>query len=241
MDLNIQSSPYSVLAETFTRVEEVLSSVKNTLESEPITDEVRERLLEELDLVSYHLSSMERTATHVHQFAQSYFEQLRQKAITLYGEVDDSYLQHEVVVLQDETHQLKAVLDKKDVHTIAEQIKEIKEHLSKILSEFSPALQERRALVAAKLVLEKAEAFLRGEEVEQLLLDEVSLMESEELLEEIADYLADNNRGALRLLMKRVTPAQRKIILAYLEPQDLLTSFLHDIERPTHQDIMIAG
>lgn len=241
MDLNLNSSHYSALAETLTSVEEVLSSVKNVLESEPVTDEVREYLLDKLDTASRHLSSLERTATNVNQFALSYFGELRQKAISLYGKVDDSYLQHEVVVLQDETHDLQDVMNKRDVQSMALRISEIKDHLIKILNEFSPALQERRSLVAAKLVLEKAEAFLRGEEIPELPLDEMSLLESEAILEEIADYLAANNRGALRLLMKRLSPGQQKIVLAYLEPKDLLTSLLHDIERPANQNIMIAG
>ncbi|MGH2611708.1 MAG: hypothetical protein ACRDFB_01505 [Rhabdochlamydiaceae bacterium] len=241
MDLNMNSSRYSALAETLTSVEEVLSSVKNTLESEPVTDELRHSLLDKLDVASRNLSCLEKTASSVHQFAQSYFEELRQKAITLYGKVDDSYLQHEVVVLQDETHDLEDVMHKKDVHSMAQRINGIKEHLIKILNEFRPALQERRALVAAKLVLEKAEAFLRGEETPEVPLDELSLLETEAILEEIADYLTENNRGALRLLMRRLSPIQRKIVSAYLEPKDLLTNLLHDIEGPTHQDIMIAG
>ncbi len=240
MDLNMNSNHYSALAETLASVEEVLSSVNNTLESEPVTDEVRQLLLDKLDAASRHLSSLERTASNVNQFALSYFGELRQKAITLYGKVDDSYLQHEVVVLKDETHDLEDVINKKDVHAMARRISDIKEHLIKILNEFCPALQERRALVAAKLVLEKAEAFLRGEELEELSLDEMSLLETESVLEEIADYLAENNRGALRLLMKQLSPAQRKIVLAYLEPKDLLTSLLHDIERPADQNIAFA-
>ena len=241
MDLNMNSSHYSALAETLTSVEQVLSSVKNVLESEPVTDEVREYLLDKLDIASKSLSSLERTASNVNQFAKSYFEQLRQKAITLYGKVDDSYLQHEVVVLQDETHDLEDIINNKDVHAMAQRIADIKEHLIKILNEFSPALQERRALVAAKLVLDKAEAFLRGEDLPDVPLDEFSFLETEAILEEIAEYLSENNRGALRLLMRRLTPDQRKIVLAYLEPKDLLTSLLHDIERPADQNIMIAG
>jgi hypothetical protein len=96
-------------------------------------------------------------------------------------------------------------------------------------------------LVAAKLVLDKAEAFLRGDEVTEIPLDEMSLLEVEAILEEIADYLADNNRGALRLLMRNLSPVQKKTVLAYLEPKDLLTSLLHEIERPTDQNILIAG
>jgi hypothetical protein len=241
MDLNMNSNHYSALAETLSSVEEVLSSVKNVLESEPVTDEVRQSLLERLDLASQNLSSLERTAANINQFAQSYFQQLRQKAISLYGKVDDSYLQHEVIVLQDETHGLEDTMNKKDLSSMAERIEEIKEHLIKILNEFRPALQERRALVAAKLVLEKAEAFLRGEKLPEFPLDELSFLETEEILEELAEYLSDNNRGALRLLMRRLTPAQKKIVLAYLEPKDLLSSLLHDVEGSTDQNIMIAG
>src|SRR3569832_468098 len=241
MDLNLNSSHYSALAETLSSVEEVLSSVKSALESEPVTDELRQSLLEKLDVASRNLSSLERTASSVNQFAQSYFAQLREKTITFYVKVDDSYLQHEVIALQDETHDLDEDINKKDMSSMAARINGIKEHLIKILNEFSPALQERRALVAAKLVLEKAEAFLKGEKIPEFPLDEMSLLETEAILEELADYLGDNNKGALRLLMKRLTPAQKKIVLTYLEPEDLLTSLLHDVERPTNQNILIAG
>lgn len=161
MDLNLNSSAYSALSETLTSVEEVLSSVKEAIESTPVTDEVRDELLEKLDIASRQLSSLEKVAGQVNQFAVSYFAQLRQQAVSLYGKVDDSYLQHEVVVLQDETHKLQDTINDKDFGKIALRIAAMKEHLSKILNEFSPALQERRSLVAAKLVLEKAEAFLR--------------------------------------------------------------------------------
>lgn len=243
MDLNLNSSSYAALSETLSSVEEVLSSVKKVLESKAVavTDEVREELLEKLDIASQKLSSMEKVAGQVNQFALSYFAQLREKAISLYGEVDESYLQHEVVVLQDETHLLEDTMGQKDFKAIARRIANMKEHLSKILSEFRPALQERRSLVAAKLVLEKAEAFLRGEELSDLPITEWSLLETEEILEEIAEYLADNNRGALRLLMRRLSPIQRKLVSAYLEPKDLLSSFLHDIEGSADQDIVLVG
>jgi len=240
MDLNLNSNAYNALTETLTSVEEVLSSVKNVLESKPVTDEVREELLQKLDNVSHKLSSVEKVAGQVNQFALSYFAQLREKAISLYGKIDDSYLHHEVVVLQDETHQLEDTIDRKDFERIALRIQNMKEHLSKILSEFRPALAERRSLVAAKLVLEKAEALLRGEELSELTLTEWSMLETEAILEEIADYLADDNRGALRLLMRRLTPTQRRLAQAYLEPKDLLSHFLHDIEGAADQSNMLA-
>ncbi len=241
MDLNVNSKHYSAVSESITSVEDVLSFVENTLESEPVTDEIREQLLEKLNVASHNLSSLEKTATQVNQFAQSYFEQLRSRAIVLYGEVDDSYLQHEVIVLQNEADQLAGTIVKKDFQLIALRIEALKQHLSKILNEFSPALQERRSIVAARLVLEKAEAFLRGEKMEELSLTEDSFLEVEEILEEVAEYLGANNRGALRLLMRRLSPIQKKIVLAYLEPKDLLTSLLHDMEGSTNQNSMIMG
>lgn len=243
MDLNLNSNyhsaSYSAVAETLTSVEEVLLSVQNVLQSEPVTDEVREHLFEKLDGASRHLSSLEKTACHVHQFARLYFQELREQAISLYGKVDDSYLHHEVDVLQDETHELDDVISQNDYEKVAQRIDDLKQHITKILSEFSPALQERRALVAAKLVLEKAEAYLRGEELSELPLTEWAYLETEAVLEDIAEYLAANNRGALRLLMRNLSPIQKKLVLAYLEPKDLLTSMLHDIEGATDQNIRL--
>ena len=239
MDLNFNSNHYSALAETLTSVEEVLTSVTQTLESEDVTDEVRYALFQKLDVASRNLSSLENTASNVNRFAMTYFQELRAKAINLYGKVDDSYLQHEVVVLQDETHDLQDVMEKQDMEKMAKRIQDIKGHLSKILNEFRPAFQEKRALVAAKLVLEQAEAFLRGEKLTDVLLDEETMCESEALLEEIVEYLAEDTKAARRQLRQRLDElsfAQRKIVSAYLS-KDLL----HDIERSTYQNIMIAG
>ena len=241
MDLNFNASSYQTLSATLSSVEEVLFFVKTSLESNPVTDEVREELLEKLDDAFQQLSSLEKVAGQVNKFALSYFTQLKETAISLYGEVDDSYLQHEVVVLKDETHQLEETMGKKNFEQIAARIAGLKDHLSKILGEFSPALQERRALVAAKLVLEKAEALLRGSQIEDLSLTEWSLLEAEAVLEEIADYLAEENRGAIRMLMRRLTPAQKRLVAAYLEPKDLCAGFLHDVEGAAYQNNWLAG
>jgi hypothetical protein len=239
MDLQFNSNHYSAVAETLTSIEDVLTSVDRTLSSEDITDDLRTHLLQKLDVASRHLSSLERGASTVNTFAVRYFQTLREKAITLYGKVDDSYLQHEVVVLKDETHDLEDSMNKHDMLGISQRIQQIKDHLNKILSEFRPALEEKRALVAAKLVLDKAEAFIRGEELSDLMLDEQSMLETEALLEEIVEYLAEDTKLARRLLKQRLdelSAAQRKIVSAYLS-KDLL----HDIEGTAYQNVVAFG
>lgn len=67
------------------------------------------------------------------------------------------------------------------------------------------------------------------------------MLETEAILEEIADYLAENNRGALRQLMRRLSQTQRKLVTAYLEPKDILSHFLHEVEGSTDQNIVFAG
>ena len=228
MELNIER--------TYSEYAEKLHSIEEELHAQPITEELREQIIQELNEVHDHLSKCELTAISVNRFAQSFLKELREKAVFLYGEIDDFYHQHEIDIIKQETDSLAQTAQQKDFLKLATVIDSLKNHLAQLLSSYSPNLSERRVLVFAKMALYQAEALMKGESILEFDLSEETLQVTEALIEEIAEYLGSNDKGALKLLMNQLTPAQRKLVMAYLDPQDLLTELFHDVERAASDD-----
>ncbi len=210
-----------------------LHSIEQELRTHPITWEIRQQIIRELDEVHLGISQLEVTAARVNQFAQSYIKQLRRQAIFLYGEIDDSFHKHEIDVIQDEARLLASTLECKDRLRVAWITDSLKAHINRLLDSYSPLLKERRTLVLAKLVLEQSEALLNGQTPQEINLSELDLLEAEEILEEIAEYLGHGDRRGIRGIWETLTPAQKKLVLAYLHPKDI-ASLLHDVEGATN-------
>ena len=83
-----------------------LQSIEQELRTHPVTEEVREQLIHELDKIHEGLSHMDTTAAQVNRFANTFLAELRQKAVFLYGEVDDFFHKHEIEVIQQDTETL---------------------------------------------------------------------------------------------------------------------------------------
>ncbi len=232
MDLSM-NTVYSEYAEK-------LHSIEEELHAQPITEEVREHIVHELDVVHDGLSQLEITASRVNRFAISFLEELRQKTILLYGEVVEFFHQHEIDVIQNETKSLQQTLQQKDFLRISQLVDSLKMHIQKLLESYSPGLQERRVLVFAGLALEQAEGLLQGTLTAKTMLTEESCLEIEEILEEINEYLGNSDKVSLRLLWARLTPHQRKLVMSYLNPGRLTVSLLHDIERPTYEENLLG-
>jgi hypothetical protein len=218
MALGISTNVYSDYAEK-------LHSIEEELHAQPITGELREQIIQELNEVHTGISQLETTAARVDIFAQQFVARLRQQAIFLYGEIDSYFYKHELEVIEQETKLLALTLQLKDVS----RIDALKGHINKLLESHSPLLTERRVLVLARLVLEQAEAILAGREIQEITINEWSYLQTEEIIEEIAEYLGNNDRQGVKDLWRGLSPFERKLVLAYLNPNDLLC-FLHDIE-----------
>jgi hypothetical protein len=226
---------------TYSEYAEKLHSIEEELRAQPITEELREQIIHELDEVHGHLSKCESTAVSVNRFAQSFLQELREKAVFLYGEIDEFYHQHEIDVIKQETNSLAQTVQQRDFLKLAMVIDSLRNHLTQLLSSYSPDLSERRILVFAKMTLDQAEALIKGKAMPEFDLSEESLQVTEAIIEEIAEYLGNNDKGALKLLMNQLTPAQRRLIMGYLDPQDLLTELLHDVERAASDDQLFQG
>lgn len=201
-----------------------LHSIEEELHSRPVAEELPDEIVHELNHIHEELSHLEMTASHVNQFAKTFLDELRQKTVTLYGEIEDFYHKHAIEVIRQDTENLSNDLANHKLATL------LKLHIKELLQSYRPNLTERRVLVLASLVLEQTEA-LAGQEI---VLDEAALMNAEMVIEEIAEYLGQEDKKGLRECMKRLLPEQRKIVLAYLD-----TSLLHDIKGATDNDKIV--
>lgn len=232
MDLYRVASQVPEFSGMFSCAEKILLTVQDTLNDTPISEDMRQVLLGQLDIVSNSLSMIEQVALHVNQFVGLYFQQLRATAVFLYGEVDTAYLRYEITVLQEGTARLKEAIDSGHSGAVADRSREIGGQMQKILHQFCPPLQDRRSLVVARLMVEQGEGYLRGESISELPMNEWNLLETESVLEEIGLYLMTNNRKELRALIRKLRPLQKKLISAYLEPRNLLEGMLQSVESP---------
>lgn len=234
MGLSIERNVYSEYAEKLHEIEE-------ELHAQPITEEVREQIIHELDEVHENLSKCETTAAQVNRFALSFLEELRQKAVFLYGEIDDFYHQHEIDVIEQETTSLAQTLQQKDLLELAAVMDSLKNHIAHLLESYSPALSQRRVLVLAKLAMEQAEALMNGQQLPEVDISEETFLETEALIEEMAEYLGNEDKGGLRLFMNRLTRSQKRLVRGYLDPQDLLSGLLHDVEGAAYNEQVFGG
>jgi hypothetical protein len=217
-----------------------LDSIDEELHTQPVTKEMREHIIQELNEVHESLFHLKTTAVQVNRFAQSFLEELRQKAVFLYGEIDDFYYKHELEVIQHQTEILAQTLQEHDMGRVSQLADALKCNINQLLESYSPLLQERRILVLARLTLEQAEAFLNGQLSGVIDLNEWAFLEAESIIQEIYEHLSNNDRGNLRLLMQQLTASQKRVVMAYFDPKDLIASLLHDVEGTANNDQLFA-
>jgi hypothetical protein len=233
MSLSIERNVYSEYAEKLEHIERLCA--------QPISEEVHEEIIHTLDEVHSNLSQCDATAAKTNLFAQSFLKELQEKAIFLYGKVDDSFHQYEIEVIKDETTSLALTVQQKDFLKLAMVIESLKAHINQLLETYSPALSERRVLVYAKMTLEQAESMLDGKPVQDLEMSEWTFLETEAIIEELAEYLGNNDKVSVKLLLSRLSPAEKKLVMGYLNPNDLLTCLLHDVEGSTDDEQLYGG
>ena len=233
MGLSIERNVYSDYAEKLENIEKICA--------QPISEEVHEEIIHELDEVHKNLSQCDRTAAKTNLFAQAYLKELQEKTVFLYGKVDDSFHQHEIDIIQEETAYLAKTIKQRKLLNLALMAESLKSHIHHLLNTYSPALSERRVLVYAKMTLDQATSLLKGQIVPELEISEGTFLETEAILEELAEYLGSNDRVSVRLLMSRLTPVQKKLVMGYLNPDHLLSCLLHDIEGSADHEQLFGG
>jgi hypothetical protein len=233
MSLIIERNVYSEYAEKLEHIERLCA--------QPISEEVHEEIIHTLDEVHSNLSQCDETAAKTNLFAQSFLKELQEKAIFLYGKVDDSFHQYEIEVIKDETASLALTVQQKDLLKIVRVLESLKAHINQLLETYSPALSERRVLVYAKMTLEQAQSALQGQPVQDLEMSEWTYLETEAIIEELAEYLGNDDKLSVKLLMSRLSPAQKKLVMGYLNPNDLLSCLLHDVEGSANNEQLFGG
>lgn len=217
---------------------EVLHSIEEKLVVEPVSPEARKHLHNELEEVSHAIQELETQAAYINRFAQSYLKELKDTIVTLYGKIDDSALKYRVSLIQKEGLTLEACLQKGDMTSVARLVDTLTYHINSLYDTYAPGLEDRRLIAFARLQLEKASALMEGEVFIDPLTDPEgwTYLQAEEAIETVADLLSQNERRAARLLLNRLTVAQRKLFSAYLNPDDMLARLLHDVESAAHHD-----
>lgn len=218
-----------------------LQQIEKELHAQPITKELREQMIQALDEIHLGLSQMETTAGAVNRFATGFLDELRQKAVFLYGEIDDFFHQHSIEVIRQDAELLKENFGQNHFEKMSRIAQDLKSRLDELLKSYSPGLNERRVLVIAALTLEQAETLLRGSFAQEVILDENCLANAEMIIEEIAEYLGDHDRQGLKQLWSRLSQEERKIVRIYLDPRGGESGFLHDIERPANDDTIFGS
>jgi hypothetical protein len=233
MGLSIERNVYSEYAEKLEQIERLCA--------QPISEEVHEEIIHTLDEVHSNLSQCDATAAKTNLFAQSFLKELQEKAIFLYGKVDDSFHQHEIEVIKEETASLTLTVQQKDLLKLVMVIESLKAHINQLLENFSPALSDRRVLVYAKMALEQAQSLIEGKPIQDLEMSEWTYLETEAIIEELAEYLGNNDRVSVKLLLSRLSPVQKRLVMGYLNPNDLLSCLLHDVEGSTDDEQFFGG
>jgi ElaB/YqjD/DUF883 family membrane-anchored ribosome-binding protein len=180
-----------------------LHSLEEELHGHSVKEELPEQLIHELNSIHEGLNHL---ATQVNQFAKSFLDELRQKTVVLYGEIDDFCHKHAIEVIRQETETFLMQRTKAQAAVL-------KEHIEELLDTYRPPLSERRVVVVARLALEDVD------------VSEEALMEAEVIVEEVAGYLASNDRKGLAFLLRRLSSEQRRVVLTYLDP-----GLFHDVE-----------
>jgi hypothetical protein len=222
---------------------ERLHSIEEKLIVQPISPDERNNLVHELEEVSHVIEELEAQATFINRFAASYFKELKDTIVTLYGKIDDSILKYRVSIIEKDAQQLEAFAQAKDFKQLASIVDTLRCQISSLFHTYAPTFEDRRVVAFAQLQLQKATALLEGKPYFDPFLDLEgwSYAETEAVLETVADLLSQNERKAARLLFSQLSPAQRKLLSAYLAPGDMLLHLLHDVEGPADHHQLIAG
>src|SRR6185312_8945411 len=119
---------------------------------------------------------------------------------------DDSFHQYEIEVIKEETAALALTVQQRNFLKLAMVIDSLKAHINQLLENFSPALADRRVLVYAKMTLDQARSLIAGKPIQDLEMSEWTFLETEAIIEELAEYLGNHDRLSVKLLLSRLSP-----------------------------------
>lgn len=218
---------------SFKDEEENLEQIENLMSgATPLNPERREEVLRSLNATHYRLVKMESKAVSINDVAQASMQKLSEKTVSLYGKLDDQMIQYEVCQIQKEAESLEmsmGTIATRDMAALAKAVDALQEHINSLFDSYSPSLAQRRIIVIARLTVDRANALIEGKEIDPSLdIDALAYNQAEAILEEIVDLLGQNKNSAAKMRFNSLSAAQRKILLYYLPPHDLLTNMFQE-------------
>ncbi|MBI3236221.1 MAG: hypothetical protein HYZ48_00695 [Chlamydiales bacterium] len=148
IDLSFISGSHGLYYQLQT-IEDQLYTIKSSQEAD--------RLAKKLDRTSLALQEMKIKAQDVfggHQ--QKYFEELENEIIHLYGKIRNAWIARKVSQIQEETEELKKILDSKTPVDL-KAINTLKKHIFLLLRDYRPGLEDRRIIADANQALLEAQ------------------------------------------------------------------------------------
>lgn len=222
-----------------------LDCLEKQVSSQPVTQSLYLQIIYELDSVQNGLRNHQNSDFCDHLITPELIEKLDNKCLSLYVKADTAFHQHLIHCIKRQTNLLKQSIQKKSDFQIFQIANSLGDQIDELFSIYCPSFSERRILVQAKWMIEFAKLILQKplEKVfiNQAILEDEQFQKAEELLEIMADYLGNDDIDNLCDLWKSLCYEQKKLIEAYLDGEDPLISFLHEIERSTYQNVHILG
>lgn len=209
---------------------EQLAVIEEKAHQPGLSLETRDALHEALNEVYTGIQDIELQSVHVNLFARSFLEEIKAKMVSLFGEIDDLYVKAEIEWIKTEAETMPALFQPKTMGELARAVDALKTRINTLFTLYLPGLEERKVIAFAQLMVQKAEDFLSGKPEcldAPTIWDDVTVGE---VLQEIATYLSQDDKTGARFAFNRLNNAQKKLILAYLPPHDLLDTLFHETE-----------
>ena len=180
--------------------------------AEPVSPKRRDELLFELDQTSDTLHDLQKNASYVNDFAKKRFAEMEERIVNLHGRIHDQTIRFVVTLVQKGAAFLEMA---GGVELRAEIIDLLKDHINFLFQNYRPSLADKQMIFLAL----------------GMDLDEWAYVETEAVLEDLVNNF--QNKKALRPAFSRLSPEQKELFFAYLEPEEAASSLLHDEKRPT--------
>jgi|GEM_PF-5500154 len=207
----------------------LLFCIKNIVNTQPMTWELHDALIDQLNILQKKIFPSDTTITNTNVFVKNFLQEVRQEIISLYGKIEHSLCKHELTLIKTETDFLKKNLQQNDLLQIALITKSLKDHIDRLCHSFTLTLKERRVIILANIEITHAIKIIQKESPSLLpsfVVEKEQCEEVEMLLEELSEYLEYFNKKEFKLLWNRLSFSQKNLIIAYLNVSKELTEDL---------------
>lgn len=196
--------------------------IEHLLDSSPVTSKVHDTLVERLNEMGYLLSKKQE---ETNPFTQSHWQEIREKMVWLYGEIESQLWNHRLHQIAREASLLNHYPSSGNAKRVERVAGGLQSHIDFLLNNYAPALEEKGVISFAHDVL----SHLASTTVPKTSSSEENENIDPSLIEEITDCLAYEDIKKAQFLFERLSATQKEQI-ATLLPQDMFSCLVHNIK-----------